>query len=421
MKTLGIVGGIGPESTIEYYRFILDSYRTRVTDGSAPHLLIDSIDVNRGIAMLEANDRAALADYLSSSVERLVRAGAEVGLIAANTPHIVFEEVQQQSAIPLLSIVEAACQRARALGLQRLALLGTGFTMRGRFYPEVFSRAGIELVTPTDEEKAFIHQKYIDELLKNQFLPETRAAIVGVLARMRREDGIAAVVLAGTELPLLLRGAEPDGLPFLDTTLIHVAAAVDAILPWLFLERARRRLDPKIRAVAEDIKSPPPSRCRLARRCGRGFVERTLIPLRTQNLLLGAEDCETGGDAFVFLDDSRHFPINRSLANEALEFLVGAEAQHFFATTGCVSFAEVVQDNLEERLEFVRGFRGEYCHQFFGDIVRSAPGERSARWFSHRGLYHGFEELPLLHAGRVQQESCRSLRDGSRLPGARFG
>lgn len=231
MKTLGIVGGIGPESTIEYYRFILDSYRTRVADGSAPHLLIDSVDVNRGIAMLEANDRAALADYLSSSVERLVRAGAEVGLIAANTPHIVFEEVQQRSAIPLLSIVEAACQRARALGLQRLALLGTGFTMRGRFYPEVFSRAGIELVTPTDEEKAFIHQKYIDELLKNQFLPETRAAIVGVLARMRREDGIAAVVLAGTELPLLLRGAEPDGLPFLDTTLIHVAAAVDAILP----------------------------------------------------------------------------------------------------------------------------------------------------------------------------------------------
>jgi len=230
VKTLGIVGGIGPESTIEYYRFILDSYRTRVTDGSAPHLLIDSVDVNRGIAMLEANDRAALADYLSSPVERLVRAGAEVGLIAANTPHIVFDEVQQRSAIPLLSIVEAACAQAGAMGLQRLALLGTGFTMRGRFYPEVFSRAGIELVTPSEEEKALIHEKYIGELLKNDFLPETRLAISGIIERMRQENRIEAVVLAGTELPLLLRGAEPAGLPFLDTTLIHVAAAVDAIL-----------------------------------------------------------------------------------------------------------------------------------------------------------------------------------------------
>src|SRR5205085_1080109 len=97
MKTLGIVGGIGPESTIEYYRFILDGYRARVTDGSAPHLLIDSLDVNRGIAMLDANDTVALTDYLSGSLERLVRAGAEIALIAANTPHLVFDEVQRRT------------------------------------------------------------------------------------------------------------------------------------------------------------------------------------------------------------------------------------------------------------------------------------------------------------------------------------
>ena len=100
VRSLGIVGGIGPESTIEYYRFILDGYRRRVPDGSAPHIMIDSIDVNRGLAMLEANDLAGLADYISASVDRLVRAGAEVGLIAANTPHIVFDEVQGRSAIP---------------------------------------------------------------------------------------------------------------------------------------------------------------------------------------------------------------------------------------------------------------------------------------------------------------------------------
>src|SRR3989440_11576597 len=241
MKTLGIVGGIGPESTIEYYRFILDGYRERMLEmpapeqlctgaASVPHIIIDSIDVNRGIAMLDANDLAALTDYVSESVERLTRAGAETALIAANTPHIVFEEVERRATIPMISLVEATCDRALTLGFRKLALLGTGFTMRGRFYPEVVARAGIALVTPAEEEKEFIHRAYIGELLKNVFLPETRDRIIGIINRMRAEDAIDAVILAGTELPLLLRGAEPEGLPFLDTTLIHVDAAVEAIL-----------------------------------------------------------------------------------------------------------------------------------------------------------------------------------------------
>ena len=230
MKTLGIVGGIGPESTIEYYRFILDGYRARVTDGSAPHLLIDSLDVNRGIAMLDANDLASLTDYISASVERLARAGAEIALIAANTPHLVFDEVQRRSPIPMLSIVQAACEHVRSLGYTRVGLLGTGFTMRARFFHEVFARAGIELVTPKEPEQAVIHKTYIDELLKNQFLPESRNVILAIIERLRKEERVEAILLAGTELPLLLRGADPEGLPFLDTTMIHVRAAVDAIL-----------------------------------------------------------------------------------------------------------------------------------------------------------------------------------------------
>ena len=193
MKTLGMVGGIGPESTIEYYRFILEGCRARVMDGSMPHIIIDSIDVNRGIAMLDANDLSALANYIAASVDRLTRAGAEIALIAANTPHIVFDEVQARSAIPMISLVEAARERAQAMGLTRLGLLGTGFTMRGRFYPDVFARAGLELVTPNEEEKSLIHRAYIDELLNNQFRPETRAAIIGIIERIRTEDGIESI------------------------------------------------------------------------------------------------------------------------------------------------------------------------------------------------------------------------------------
>jgi aspartate racemase len=230
MKTLGIVGGIGPESTIEYYRFILEGCRQRVTDGRAPHIIIDSIDVNRAIAMLDANDLAGVADYLGEAVERLGRAGADVALMAANTAHIVFDEVQRRAPIPLLSIVQAACDHAKHLGLKRLALLGTGFTMRARFYPDLFARAGLELVTPSEAEKLRIHDRYINELLRNQFLPETRDAILAVIGRMRRDDRIEGVILAGTELPLLLRGADPAGLPFLDTTMIHVERAVMELL-----------------------------------------------------------------------------------------------------------------------------------------------------------------------------------------------
>jgi aspartate racemase len=230
MKTLGIVGGIGPESTIEYYRFILEGYRARVPDGSAPHLIIDSLDVNRGLAMLDANDLASLTTYLSAAVDRLARAGAEVALIAANTPHLVFDEVEQSAPIPMLSIVQTACDYARRLGLKRLGLFGTGFTMRARFYPDAMARAGLELITPRADEQAFIHDKYIHELLENQFLPETRGAFIAIVERMRQDEGIEALLLAGTELPLILRGAEPEGLSFLDTTMIHVAAAVEAII-----------------------------------------------------------------------------------------------------------------------------------------------------------------------------------------------
>src|SRR5438552_18467330 len=153
MKSLGIVGGIGPESTIEYYRFILEGYRARVTDGSAPHLIIDSIDVNRGLAMLDGNDLPGLTHYLSASIERLAHAGAEIGLIAANTPHIVFDDIAPRSPIPLISIVEATCAYAKARKMKRLGLFGTRYTMQADFYQKVFQREGIELVVPESKDQ----------------------------------------------------------------------------------------------------------------------------------------------------------------------------------------------------------------------------------------------------------------------------
>lgn len=230
MPTAGMIGGLGPESTVDYYRAIIARYRARKPDGGYPRLILNSLDVEKGIALLDAGRLGDLADYLAAGVASIARAGADFGFIAANTPHLVFDEVERRSAIPLLSIVRATSDHAKALGLKRLGLFGTGFTMRASFYPEEFQRAGIALVLPNESEREFIHGKYIGELLNNQFLPETRTRILGIAQRMKSEDGIAAVILAGTELPLLLRDASNPGVEFLDTTGIHVEAIVDNLL-----------------------------------------------------------------------------------------------------------------------------------------------------------------------------------------------
>jgi aspartate racemase len=228
MNTAGIIGGIAPESTVDYYRSIITGYRERTQDGSYPPILIDSIDLQR-MLQLAATDLRALAAYLSVEIERLARAGADFAALASNTPHVVFDELRGRSPIPLVSIVDAACEAAKAMGVRRLALLGTRFTMEGRFYPEVFSRAGIALVPPLPDERAYVHERYMDELVKGVFLPETRAELVRIVDRMRQRERVDAVVLAGTELPLLLRGADAAA-PFLDTTQIHVRAIVERIL-----------------------------------------------------------------------------------------------------------------------------------------------------------------------------------------------
>jgi len=225
-----MIGGLGPESTVDYYRSIIARYRVRKPDGGYPHLIINSLDVEKGIALLDAGRVGDLADYLATAVESLMRAGADFGFIAANTPHLVFDEVQSRSSIPLLSIVRATSNHAKALGLKNVGLFGTGFTMRASFYPEEFQRAGITLVRPKELEREFIHRMYIDELLNNRFLPETRTQILSIAQRMKNEDGIEAVVLAGTELPLLLRDSGTPGIEFLDTTVIHVEAIVKELL-----------------------------------------------------------------------------------------------------------------------------------------------------------------------------------------------
>ena len=230
MKTLGIIGGIAPASTIEYYRMLIAGYQARRTDGSLPPVIINSIDLQTMLGLIGADALDEVTVYLSGEVEKLARAGADVALFASNTPHIVFDGLQRLSRIPLISIVDSAFVAARSLGLTRVGLLGTRFTMQGPAYPRVFTRGGIALVVPDEPDLTYVHDKYMGELVKADFRPETRAGLLAVIDRLRTRQGIDGVILGGTELPLILRDVGDVGIPVLDSGRLHVDAALDRML-----------------------------------------------------------------------------------------------------------------------------------------------------------------------------------------------
>jgi aspartate racemase len=225
MTTIGVIGGIGPESTIDYYRLLLAAQAARTPDRAAS-ILINSIDFHHMIAMITANQLAEMTDYLVAQLERLARGGADVALIAANTPHLVFDAVRERAALPLVSIVEATCDAVCHRGFQRVALFGTRFTMEATFYRNVFTRAGLELVIPNADERSFIHNAYMTELVNGVFKPETHDRLLAIVDAIRAREPIDAVILGGTELPLILRENEHDGIALLDTTRIHVDAVM---------------------------------------------------------------------------------------------------------------------------------------------------------------------------------------------------
>jgi aspartate racemase len=225
-----MIGGLGPESTVDYYQRIVALYRERTRDGHYPEFLIVSVDLRKGLDFMDANKLSGMGNFLLEAIGKLSRAGADFGIISANTPHIVFDDVAPRSPIPLISIVEATCTAAKAANLKRLALFGTRYTMQANFYPKVFAREAIELLAPDPNDQDYIHDKYMNELVPGRFLPETRAGLLTIVDRMKTTSDIGGVILAGTELPLILRDPQHNGIPFLDTTKIHCEAAVAEML-----------------------------------------------------------------------------------------------------------------------------------------------------------------------------------------------
>jgi aspartate racemase len=225
-----MIGGTGPESTVEYYRRLIAAYHARVSESGAPPIIINSVDNKNLVKWFTAGELARVIDFLAAEIERLARAGADFALIAAVTPHLGFDKLEQRARIPLLSIVEATADTATKAGLRRLALFGTRFTMEAALFPEAFARRGMAIVVPNEKEREFIHEKYMGELFVGAILDETRAALVDIVETMKRRDNVDGLILGGTELSLILREPTAASVPVLDTTQIHVDTALEWML-----------------------------------------------------------------------------------------------------------------------------------------------------------------------------------------------
>ncbi len=229
-RILGVVGGTGPESTVDYYRLLVAIWQERAPEPSYPRVIINSLNGPRVFAALAAGTYDKVAVEISPALEELAAAGVGTVLVASNAGHLAFEEYAPHSPVPLIHIADAAREAAIAGGMGRVALIGTRYVVEASMYPDRFRPAGIELVVPNEDELAWIHEIYLAQLVPGILLDTTRARLEAIVQRMRDEDGVDGLLLGGTELALILRDPTCAGVPVLNTSRLHAAAGVDWLM-----------------------------------------------------------------------------------------------------------------------------------------------------------------------------------------------
>jgi aspartate racemase len=230
MKTIGIIGGIAPASTVEYYLLIVAQYQQRTKTNQYPSILINSINMTRMLSYVAEQKFDELVDYLSQEIEKLKTGGAEFAVLASNTPHIVFDALREKSSLPLISIVEATIFFAKQKGYKKLGLFGTRSTMQSGFYQNTAAKENLAIVLPEIEEQNYIHDHYMNEFVKGIFREEVKAELVSIARKLKTAHGTDALILGGTEIPLILKPTDLPEVELINTTKVHVGAILDYAL-----------------------------------------------------------------------------------------------------------------------------------------------------------------------------------------------
>jgi len=226
MRKIGLIGGMGPESTVEYYSAIISAFKNEQRILNYPEMVIYSVNLSEFLDLMKAKAYDEIVAMLGTKLESLKLAGAEFAAITANTPHLLFDRIKEKSPLPLISIVEATCAEAHRKGMKKPGLFGTGFTMASTFYQEVFAVKGMTVIVPEADDQRVINEKLFSEIELGIFTDATRNLLTGLIGKMVKQYSIDSLILGCTEFPLILTQPEYAGIPMLNTTQIHVDAIV---------------------------------------------------------------------------------------------------------------------------------------------------------------------------------------------------
>ncbi len=225
MKKIGLVGGTGPESTLMYYKE-LNSRIDSLTGGrSMPDIAIESVDFRKAWRQVSSGNYSDLAGYLSEKVNLLKQSGCGIIALTAGTMHIVFDEIEKETGVSLVSIPRAVCDEAKRRSYKKVGLLGTIFTMEQDYMKKDLVSSGIEVFVPEKKDRDLIAKRILEELELGIVKEATLQEFNSIIEKMRIENGIEAVILGCTELPLLLNN-DNCILPCMDSVEIHISELI---------------------------------------------------------------------------------------------------------------------------------------------------------------------------------------------------
>lgn len=228
MKTIGLIGGISWQSTLEYYR-IINTAVTKQTQGKhAAKIVIDSLDIGEVDDFVSRQDFKGLTELVVGSAQKLEKAGAGLLMIGANTIHFIADQVENAISIPLIHITDVTISKIKEKGLKRIGLFGTKFTMEQDFYKSRIRNAGIDVLIPGEKERKLIQEVIVTELFKAYINPESKTKFLQIIDSLA-DKGAEGIILGCTEIPLLIHQSDCT-IPVFDTTEIHALAAVEAAL-----------------------------------------------------------------------------------------------------------------------------------------------------------------------------------------------